>query len=348
MDSSHNAEAEVSLQFDAHESGIRKLFSIFNPTQAWCTVRSTDGALPPLEKPYSLWTARDNRKGRHTLVVPGKSTTVIWAHGVQTSPWRAVLHKILHSILKMATVYPLWDISYDVAILYTLGSLVWVLNGFFSFLPLADPSTGFKNEILWAGGISAIFGGIVFEVASVLLLLEAANENREDCFGWAVKMLLTESGSHPRGSIDLESEKLIGWEVEQEKGQCRHHQANKSNLVGRGQGPLDPQPGAWNELIATAGKESTAEVQGKRLWTWWPSIHEIISHQIYSLGFLGALIQLVASTVFCIPCVSGCPGIYDHMSPGLTLGVYWIPQIVGGVGFLISSILFMLETQSRW
>lgn len=42
------------------------------------------------------------------------------------------------------------------------------------------------------------------------------------------------------------------------------------------------------------------------------------------------------------------PGIINKMSPGLTDGIYWVPQIVGGCGFVVSGTLFMLETQKKW
>ena len=48
-------------------------------------------------------------------------------------------------------------------------------------------------------------------------MIEAVNENRADCFGWAVEEVLEERGLRrlrPNG--------------------CVHHHGNKSNLVGKG------------------------------------------------------------------------------------------------------------------
>ncbi len=36
------------------------------------------------------------------------------------------------------------------------------------------------------------------------------------------------------------------------------------------------------------------------------------------------------------------------MSQGLLDGIFWVPQIVGGCGFIVSSLLYMLETQPKW
>lgn len=36
------------------------------------------------------------------------------------------------------------------------------------------------------------------------------------------------------------------------------------------------------------------------------------------------------------------------MSQPLADGIYWVPQIVGGSGFIISGTLYMLETEKNW
>lgn len=117
----------------------------------------------------------------------------------------------------MCTNYPVWDVSYLVAIIFTLGSMVWVVNAFFVWLPLQDPSTEFDDEILSGGGISAFIGATIFEIGSVLLMIEAINENRAACFGWAVEEVLEE-----RGLVRLRPDG------------CTHHHSNKKNLVGKG------------------------------------------------------------------------------------------------------------------
>ena len=117
----------------------------------------------------------------------------------------------------MFTTYPYWDVSYLVAIVFTLGSVVWCINAFFVWLPLQDPSTEFPGEITDGGGWTAWIGATIFEFGSILLMIEAVNENRTDCFGWAVEEVLEEEGLirlKPHG--------------------CTHHHKNKGNLVGKG------------------------------------------------------------------------------------------------------------------
>jgi hypothetical protein len=59
------------------------------------------------------------------------------------------------------------------------GSAVWVINGCFVWLPLAAPWTEFPTEYDIGGGVTAFIGATIFEIGSVLLMLEAVNENRK-------------------------------------------------------------------------------------------------------------------------------------------------------------------------
>ena len=72
----------------------------------------------------------------------------------------------------MFTYFPYWDVSWLVAVIFTLGSAIWVINAFFAYLPLAQPGSIFNNEILVGGGVTAFIGATVFEVGSVLLIIE--------------------------------------------------------------------------------------------------------------------------------------------------------------------------------
>lgn len=117
----------------------------------------------------------------------------------------------------MFSEYPYWDVSYLVATIFTLGSMVWCINAFFVWLPLQDPSTEFDGEITDAGGITAFIGATIFEIGSVFLMIEAVNENRADCFGWALEEALEE-----RGLMRLT------------RGDCVHHHKNKGSFVSKG------------------------------------------------------------------------------------------------------------------
>lgn len=269
------------------------------------------------------WSSRNNRKGRHALTVrpaDDKSSQV-----ATPEPTNRPGH-VLKTIWKMFVYYPVWDVSWWVAYVFTWGSIIWVINAFFSVLPYTNPTTDFPHETLDGGGITAFIGATVFELGSVLLMLEAVNENRTGCFGWAVEEAWDE---HVEGN---------GWRVAPKY--CTHHHPNKRNFVG---GPNAPTDGDASKL------QYDSAPRGARSWTWWPSWHDLKTHYLYDLGFLACCAQMAGATVFWISGFTALPGIYNNLAqPGVLNGVYWVPQIIGGSGFVISGTLFMIETQKHW
>ncbi|KAI7498931.1 hypothetical protein KC367_g4877 [Hortaea werneckii] len=287
------------------------------------------------------WTSRNNRKGRHALVVKRAQPTP--ASPEKETP-RPTAHprEILSGIRRMFTSCPVWDVSYDVAVTFTLGSLIWCLNAFFALLPFTNPKTEFKGEVLYGGGITAFIGrATVFEIGSVLLMLEAVNANRTGCFGWAVERYYdgTFGGSH--GS-DCCPERGI---VRLVPHACGHHHANGRNLVG-GAAPATTN---GSEVNAAAKPLPHGAFPSERSWTWWPSMQELRTHYIHDIGFIACSALTFGATVFWISGFTALPGIYNYLSPQVVLdGVYWVPQAIGGIFFIFSGVLFTIETQKQW
>jgi len=279
------------------------------------------------------WRSRDNRKGRHALVVdPTSDSSAPYVTPRATSGWR----EVAKSICRMLSQYPYWDISYLVATIFTMGSCVWVINAFFVWLPLVQPKTEFKDEILVGGGVTAFLGATIFEIGSVLLLIEAVNENRSGCFGWAFERILLGG--------DKEGNRM---RVRPDTNRCTHHHTNKGNLVGKGsiKGPSNE---AHDESSATPTGNVEKSVDTNSIgdsWVWFPSWYDLKTHYLRELGFLASLAQFCGASIFWI---SGLPGINNKMSQGLLDGIYWVPQMIGGTGFIVSGILYMLETQTKW
>jgi hypothetical protein len=265
------------------------------------------------------WTSRNDRKGRHAIAVDRNHVAAAAKHTTPqpTSSFRT----IAHNIWKMLTYYPIWDISFDVAYVFTIGSVLWILNAFFVFLPLVQPDTEFKNEVLYGGGITAFIGATVFELGSVLLLVEAVNQGRSGCFGWAVEQVL----SHEDG------ESHVAAVLRPSKSDCLHSHKKPKSLRSNG---------------SHAVKHETQS--NRHAWVWWPSNKELRTHYVHNLGFLASLAQFLGATIFWIAGFTALPGIYNTMSQPVTIVFYWTPQIVGGLGFIISGLLFMIETQSKW
>lgn len=366
-------------------------FSFLNPTRAhYNHVGSAlhelkDGNEPPppsyeqhTSQPVSdigfRWTSRNNRKGRHQLVVEPATAASGATYACPEST--NALRYMMKVTWRMFTYYPVWDVSWCVAYIFTLGSIIWVINGFFVFLPEVAESTKFNNEVLYGGGITAFIGATVFEIGSLFLMLEAVNENRTGCFGWAIRKLYDQRNTSEKTQQQLQHvqnenpdspqvplspvsdvEKRSLWRVEPDldKG-CEHHHRNRGNLVGKSKrkakqvqqnGVVEGNPDS-SSSSQTSTQQHDKNSDGGKAWVWFPSWQDLKIHYFHELGFLACLSQLCGATIFWISGFTALPGILNKMSPGLTDGIYWSPQVIGGTGFIISGTLFMIETQKKW
>lgn len=359
--SSRHAPLSHHPSFELRHEHVHGPLSFFNPTRARFLHKGAkvpdpsggDQSVAPEEENGSKdempvddvefkWRSRDNRKGRHTLLVhPAKDKRNA---RFLTPELTTTFRGILKGIGRMFTQYPYYDISYLVAIIFTWGSIVWVLNAFFVWLPLVQPSSEFPDEMSYGGGITAFIGATIFEIGSVLLMIEAVNENRSGCFGWALERAM---------SHDRENGELL--RLVPDKGGCLHHHQNKKNFVGKPasaalEGKKQGNPATEDEghLKSTLNVDGDDGPPGAQSWVWYPTWSELTTHYLREIGFLASLSQFVGATIFWIAGFTALPGVIDSSNVGLEDGVYWTPQVVGGTGFIISGILFMLETQPNW
>ena len=226
----------------------------------------------------------------------------------------------------MCTVYAWWDVSWWIAVLFSVGSAIFVACGFFYWLPLAAPSTEFKEEGTIAGGVTAFIGATLFTIGGVLLIAEATNENQTGCFGWAVEHAIgrAESDLENAGSAWAKSSEKSGSVATEH---CVHHHATG---LHKRQSFHRQHP------------------QANRKWEWWPSWEELRDHYLHEIGFLGSFILSVGAVIFYISGIMALPGIYDNLGQGVLYGVYWLAYLVGGILFTVSSVLYVLETQPNW
>jgi hypothetical protein len=331
-----------------------------------------DLELPPHEqtadKVEYVWTSRNNRKGRHLLEVTPARDPAKARYLVPDST--KTLRTILRNIGCMFTKYPVWDVSWLVAYVFTWGSIVWVINalyvppfykfvtpdvhlsGFmlisnpphssFVWLPQVRPSSEFEDEILIGGGVTAFIGATIFEIGSFLLLFEAVNENRTGCFGWAVEQILNPNNSHKGPWL----------KVSPSPRSCKHHHQNRRNLVGKSQKRKWSYPAVQTCELSEEEEEVEDRAnngpEGKS-WVWFPPWRDLRDHYLRQLGFIASSAQLFGATVFWISGLTALPPIFTSLTTASALnGAYWVPQIIGGSGFIVSGVLFMLETQRRW
>ncbi|EXJ60939.1 hypothetical protein A1O7_05092 [Cladophialophora yegresii CBS 114405] len=259
---------------------------------------------------HFAWRSRDNRKGRHLLqykpAVEVDSTSPLYIVPKKTASVTATLK----GIKCMLTCFRYWDISYLVAITFFIASATWILNSFCLWLPLEVPQSTFPKELLVGGGVSAFVGATLFQLGSVLLMIEAFNAERVGCFGWQIEKLVSKQSGRDMVRISPNLQ------------HCVHHHNDKSG-IGKGSGD---------------GQE----------WQWIPSWHTIRSHCLKEIGFLASFAMFCGTTIFWISGFVALPGVINHMSQSTLNGVYWVPQIIGSIGFTISGFLYMLETQPNW
>jgi hypothetical protein len=169
-------------------------------------------------------------------------------------------------------------------------------------------------------------------------MLEAVNENRTGCFGWAVERVFSDPSKNRRGPFL----RLIP-----NHGSCKHHHKNRSNLVGlsaKPPGSSDEEKGEMRPLE----RRNSVSMDSSKSWTWFPSMYELKTHYLHELGFLACCSQLVGASIFWISGFTALPGILNKLSPVVENVIFWLPQVLGGTGFIISGTLFMIETQEKW
>ena len=280
------------------------------------------------------------------------SSSAIESSSIETPTPTNRVREVVKGLWRMASYYPYWDVSWLVAVIFTFGSVVWVINSFFAFLPEVQPGTEFKNESLYGGGITACIGATIFEIGSVFLMLEAINENKTACFGWAIEKAI-EAREGTSSGVDS-SEKGQKLRVRPDWDVCGHHHKNRHNLVGNsGRDNFNGTVPTSQSSSASSGRDAKghnadSNPQTGKSWQWYPSMQALKTHYIHDLGFLACSAQMAGATIFWIAGITALPGIYNTLSLGLADGVYWTPQVVGGSGFIISGTLFMVETQKSW
>ena len=177
------------------------------------------------------------------------------------------------------------------------------------------PSSEFPHEETTGGGVTAFVGATLFQIGAVLVVIEATNENQAGCFGWEMEHALGDKNSS-RYRPKLEA--------------CTHHHHDRKSFVSnQSSDPSNPPDRA-------------------RRWEWWPTWLELHSHYIHELGFLASFTLFVGATIFYVSAILDLPGIFDRLPQGVLWGVYWLSYLVGGVIFIVSAILYLLEVQKNW
>lgn len=270
------------------------------------------------DKPIStfIWNARDHRKGRYPIPDDG--------------------HREKRKT-KQHIVWLNWNpqnISWLVAFCFTVGSIVWCANAVLVFRTSVYPALCKTNlshywkfavpevrtdytENVPAGAWTAWVGGTIFLFSSYLGILEALNRGSEIDFGQTVQNL--------HHSSETSNDKPFS-------------SASSTSLPPYASHTKDVGILRRRQHLLLKERNST-----KAHWHWFGTRWK-------EIGYTAAVIQQICAVIFWIAVVTGLPGCLPVELSGTALsnGVYWLPQVLGGLGFVIAPGLQMLEAQEHW
>ncbi|CAK5272160.1 unnamed protein product [Mycena citricolor] len=167
----------VALHPSVKKNTPRGALPFLHPTHATLTSSTGDKL---------RWTSRDHRKNRHVVSNPRSG-----------QPRQAKDDGMWTKFARMRRV-EYWNISWWVAMAFTSGSIVWVINGFIVFLPFVNSHVG-KDMV--GGGWSAWIGATIFEFGGILAMWEAWNRGDSSDFGWGVDQMLQTADLKRPGSL---------------------------------------------------------------------------------------------------------------------------------------------------
>jgi hypothetical protein len=172
----------------------RCLHTVFTPTHI--TLGLTHDSAN--EHPNGEWQSRRSRKARYAPV-PHIIASTDQSHGSKgshsaneaTSDMENMLVNLRVQTLTTIKPHLIMDVTFWLAVTFTLGSAIWVVNGehlvatarsikyscgtgFLVWMPILSPSLD-TNAFTNAAAASGFIGGSVFEVGSYLMVLEALN-----------------------------------------------------------------------------------------------------------------------------------------------------------------------------
>ncbi|KAK5128794.1 hypothetical protein LTR85_000127 [Meristemomyces frigidus] len=333
---------------------------LFNPTNIRMRVRVDDGPydsdLRKRQELALLWRSRDNRKGRNSIAVPALPSAT-----ERTTPGpTSHATEVGKNLWRLCTTFPYWDMAFWSGWSYTIGSALFVIDGAFSFGPLASPSTEFTGETTYGGPLCFFIGTLFYQIGAVMAYLEAVNDG--SFHGSAMRRLLEGHDEEQKNMLDGKLRSFFGNLVPHHNvSQAEKQAEDAANTVDPEVGwrtkesrylrpgsiyPADKAPAPRRGGVDYGGEEGESSTY--LTWRWWPSWRALRTHHVYEIGFLACAIQLFGVTLYGVTGIVVLPGVLSSLAPWQELGAFWVPQIVAAACFLIASIMFTLETQEKW
>lgn len=271
------------------------------------------------------WTSRNNRKGRHALVVHQSS------EHYDMPPPTTGLYSILRGIYRMATTFTFWDISYLTAIVFTLAVVILLVNAVLAVMPYASPQWVPPAALIYVEGSLTFAGCCLFLLSSFLSWVEAVNAKHRGCFGWKREHISYLDVTESRIEHGAATRIVPDWN-------CVHRTHNVANIFQySNHRDAEESEGSTDNLFGIVKTKDSS--QDKDQWRWFPTKRELCKHFIYDLGFVTCTVLLLSSAVYCSAAIASLVSILK--TDGEVAHWIRIPQVIAGLGFVTSSVLFM-------
>ena len=342
----HTLTESAKKAFHLHQIRATGPSSFFHPTNVHMHVKwhhnDPEGDHSDPKELALLWRSRDNRKGRNSIAIPSRKS-----HAPLKSRAMIKLSECGRNILAMCTTFPYWNMAFWSGWSYSIGSILFVIDGAWSWGPIAFPGTDFSGEAEYGVPLCFFFGAIFYQIGATMAYLEAINDGSFQ--GSALKRLLEGHEQDQKEMLDAKLHAFFGHMVP-------HHKSKEVAIdpeAGWKTKDLHQRPGSMYSVGDRRGgidhgPAEEGEVSEYLTWRWWPTWHALRTHHIFEIGYVACTIQLFGATLYGMTGIVVLPGILDSLKPWQELGAYWVPQVVASMCFLTAGIMFTLETQEKW
>jgi hypothetical protein len=353
----HHAKEKFHLQ-DVKSTGPLKSF---NPTNVRMRVRFGDDPTDSSRDVGILWRSRDNRKGRNSIIVPRTSLAYPNLPPKNQPVYSASLRGVGRNLYRMAFTFPYWDMAFWSGWSYTWGSVLFVIDGTWAWIPFGwDVDLGGISE--YGVGILFFIGALLYQLGAVMAYLEAVNEG--SFHGSAMKRFLDGHETDQKKLLDEKIHHFFGHfnplhtkkhrEAEQAEEQALasvdpeagwkaiHRHERPGSVYPAEKGPAPRRGGV------DLGEEEEGESHAYMTWRWWPTWHALKNHHAYEIGYIACSIQLFGATLYSMCGLVALPPVFSALDTKSEYGAYWFPEVLGSCCFLTASFLFLVETQETW
>lgn len=247
---------------------------------------------------------------------------------------------MLHSFGHIFSLFTIRDVNYLVAVVFTIGCGVLVVNACLSFVPFISTQVKLPISILYLEGILSVMTCGLFLTGSVFHFLEVVNANRGGCFGWKLKQSsysestesIVEKGAHIHTTPDE---------------QFDYPQMSQANPCGRLRAPTLPS----NVEVTVEEKFDNMTINDeyttteKATWRFFPTVYELQTYYLHEIGFVATMIFLSCSVLYFSTSIASLATI---LSTGEIARWIRYPQLVAAMGFALASVMLMIHNQTDW